>query len=569
MSIARILQIGIVLLLTVAALEMWQYGLLQWHLLILVFSIVLLFIAHQKNRKLSRLIKGGLGISQSNAIESRLSDYFKTAQESEAAMGKAISAIRHMGQNEFPDLVKDLNHEHIRASLLDTHHSISTLRKKEQENNWTTQGVAAISRLKHQESNVSDYALHVITTIVKYLKANQGGFFRLNENGSDSTFELSGCYAYERRKYLEKKIGLGEGLLGQLYYEREIILLTEIPNDYLKITSGLGAALPSFVCLVPLLSEGKMYGAIEIASFRKLENFEIEYLKAVSEVIAYNLKSIENHQQTEKLLLESQQMATEVKSQEEELRQNMEELVATQEEMSRKQREMDAVLASLAVIELDINGCILEANSIFLGITGYETRELTARPYIDLMTKQGNDRMQYDLMWSSLMEGRTFSGEFKILNKAGKEIWMLGNFTPLLDTTRKPYKIMVISMFTTQDKEKVIELQETVNALKNCFPIAEINPDLTFKSANDLFLTELGVKRLELKKLLLKDTFHNGSFKKVENYFSDQSSLANTMKIDLQRKNGEIHPFLAILSKVTNNDKLKKGILILQKPEAN
>ena len=128
-------------------------------------------------------------------------------------------------------------------------------------------------------------------------------------------------------------------MIGQAYYERDAIYITEVPNDYLKVTSGLGEALPRCICVVPLLSEGSIYGAIEIASFEKLSTHEIRYLRQAGESVGYNLHAIAGNARTERLLKESQEMAQEVKSQEEELRQNMEELTATQETMAREQKK--------------------------------------------------------------------------------------------------------------------------------------------------------------------------------------------------------------------------------------
>lgn len=556
--------VGILLTSTALATEGWRNGWINWLTLLLVVNIVFLLLALLRTQGLVSVVRESLGGKRNSVTETTIANFFNEVKHREAEVDTAIGAVKEIGQDAFPGLISHLKNDHIKNSLLVTHEKISALRKNERENNWITQGIASVTGVKHQGNDIADYALQIISGTVKYLHANQGGFFIVKQDEGDTYFELLASYAYDKKK---KKISLGEGLIGQVYYEKRVILVTKVPDDYVKITSGLGGSLPCCICIVPLVSDGKVYGAVEIASFQKLQPFEIEYLEKVGENVGYNLKSIDGHLRTEQLLADSQQMAQEVKSQEEELRQNMEELAATQEQMQRKQAEMDAVLASLSALELDAAGIILSANPVFLGITGYENSDLNNKPYLNLISRQGNDRLQYEMMWKSLMSGKTFSGEFRILNSDGKELWMVGNFTPLLGQNGKPYKVMVISLFTTQDKEKLLELQEMMSALKNCFAIAEINPDLTFKSANELFLSELGIKRVELKKLKLKDTFHNGSFHEVENYFKSNSNYANNLDISLQCKNGEVRPFSVTLTKISSNDQLKKGIMILRKPE--
>ena len=558
--------VSLALTFAVFTVEVTQHGFDKWLLPLLALNIVCLLLALQKGLWLILQIKHVQSM-YTRVSEASIVKFFQDKKDADEEVYMAMDAIKEIGLDSFPGFLNAVKNNRIKNSLLSAHEKISTLRKKERETNFITLGVAAVTGLKHDSSDVQDYAKQVINSVTKSLNARQGGFFMLRDNEDDQYFELMASYASARDKEIGSRINLGEGLVGQVYYEKKVILIEEVPKDYIKIISGLGESVPGSICIVPVISEGKIYGAIEVASFEKLQAFEVEYLQKIGEVVGDNLTAIDGHRRTEQLLSQSQSMAREVKSREEELRENMEQLTSTQEQMRRKQTEMDAVLASLSAIELDENGMILEANEVFQGITGYKDSELNHKRYTDLIPMQGNDRVQYDMMWNSLMSGKTFSGEFRILNRENREVWMTGNFTPLLDRQGKPYKVMVTSLFTTQEKEKLIELQEMMAALKNCFPIVEINPDMTFRSANELFLTELGIKRLELKKLNLRDTFHNGSFKKVEDYFLGNSNSADNMTISLRNKNGEVRPFNATLARITGNEQLKKGILILKKLE--
>jgi transcriptional regulator with GAF, ATPase, and Fis domain len=151
---------------------------------------------------------------------------------------------------------------------------------------------------------------------------------------------MTACYAFDRQKFLKKRIEVGEGLVGRCYQEQEKIFLTEIPVDYIKITSGLGDNSPTCLLLIPLAYNDNIFGIMEIASFNEYRDFEIEFIERIGESIAATISSVKANIQTAILLEQSQQQAEEMSSQEEEMRQNMEELRATQEQSSRREEEL-------------------------------------------------------------------------------------------------------------------------------------------------------------------------------------------------------------------------------------
>ena len=128
-------------------------------------------------------------------------------------------------------------------------------------------------------------------------------------------------------------------MIGQCLQEGESIYLTDIPADYISISSGLGEASPNCLAIVPLKSDGCVQGVIEIASFRSFTPHEMEFLNKAAENLASAIARVKISERTHALLADSQQQTEEMRAQEEEMRQNMEELTATQEEMNRKERE--------------------------------------------------------------------------------------------------------------------------------------------------------------------------------------------------------------------------------------
>ncbi|MEJ1239614.1 GAF domain-containing protein [Chryseolinea sp. T2] len=233
--------------------------------------------------------------------------------------------------------------------------SLHKMRNKLRENadddrkrNWSTSGLAQIGEIL-RVNNASKTELYdsIIKFVVKYTKSNQGGLFIFNNDSeTDQFLELVACYAFERKKYLNKRIVVGEGLVGQCYLEGERIYLLEVPTEYVTITSGLGGSLPSALLLVPLKVNDKIFGVLELASFNKYEEHEIELVEKLTESIASTISAVNVSESTRILLEKTQQQAEEMRAQEEEMRQNMEELEATQEEMRRKEKHIQNMLDS-------------------------------------------------------------------------------------------------------------------------------------------------------------------------------------------------------------------------------
>jgi len=241
-------------------------------------------------------------------------------------------------------------------SLLNMRDNIKAASKKELERNqeiekqrWSSEGLAKFGEILRQSNlSMEDFSYSIISNLVKYVNANQGGLFTVNEDNAKEVFiELTACYAYEKRKFLTKTLALGEGLVGQCFLEKETIYLTDIPESYTDITSGLGKGSPRFILIVPLVINEKSFGVIELASFSPFEQHVIQFVEKVGESIASTISNLRVNLHTSKLLEQTQIQAEQMQSQEEELRQNMEEMLATQEEMHRREKEQKDEIARL------------------------------------------------------------------------------------------------------------------------------------------------------------------------------------------------------------------------------
>ena len=215
-------------------------------------------------------------------------------------------------------------------------------RLEDDRRNWVTQGVAKFAELlRANNDNMDELCYSVISNMVKYVGANQGGIFLLNEDGEKPFLELKACYAYERRKYNDKIIGLGEGLVGTCFMERQSIYMVDIPQGYIHITSGLGDEAPNALFLAPLKINEDIYGVVEIAGFKQFETHIRDFIIKEAESIASTISTVRVNMRTSKLLEQSKVQSEVLANQEEELRQTMEEMQATQEEMLNKSKETE------------------------------------------------------------------------------------------------------------------------------------------------------------------------------------------------------------------------------------
>jgi methyl-accepting chemotaxis protein len=265
-----------------------------------------------------------------------------------------------IGKGNFDKEFKPLSDaDTLGLSLLEMREELQKAKEEEvkrqeeiQQRNWSSQGVALFSDiLRKNNDNIGNLSYEVISNMVRYTNSNQGGIFIVNDNDKDNLYlELNACYAYDRQKFLKKRIEKGEGLVGRCYQEQERIFLTDIPDDYIKITSGLGDNNPTSLLLVPLAYNDNIYGIMELASFNIYQDFEIEFIERIGESIAATISSVKANIQTTLLLEQSQQQAEEMSSQEEEMRQNMEELRATQEQSARREEELVRELESMRKI---------------------------------------------------------------------------------------------------------------------------------------------------------------------------------------------------------------------------
>ncbi|MBA4057440.1 MAG: hypothetical protein C0490_22185, partial [Marivirga sp.] len=225
-------------------------------------------------------------------------------------------------------------------SLIEMQTRLKSMNDEERKRQWANEGLARfVDILRSSNDNLNLLGDKIIAALVQYTHSNQGGLYILNdEDIKDKHLELVSLFAFDIKKFEQQKIKLGEGILGQTFLEKETTYLTDLPESYIRITSGLGDATPKSILMVPLRVDTQVYGIIELASFNAYMPHEIAFVEKLGESIASTLAAVRGAQKNRQLIEQFQQQTEEMRAQEEEMRQNMEELQATQEEIARKEK---------------------------------------------------------------------------------------------------------------------------------------------------------------------------------------------------------------------------------------
>lgn len=385
----------------------------------------------------------------------------------------------------------------LRDSLKSSKEEESLRKREDEQRHWVAQGLAKFGEiLRANNDNMTELSYNIISQLVKYLSANQGGIYLLGENDmGEAVFEMKACYAYERRKYVDKFIRFGEGLVGACAKESKTVYLKKVPDSYLSITSGLGHANPNFLLLVPLKFNDESHGVLEIASFNAFEPYVVEFVEKVAESIASTISNVKINIRTAELLRDSQEQAEILSSQEEEMRQNMEELQATQEESIRQAERFSGYINALDIVqiraEFDSFGNLVSANDKFLEkfeIPHFDDvfeHSITSFIHPDSLTDFRNH-------WGEIVaENQWYEGEFKCLTYIDKPIYITATLSRVNRNDGEMERVLLLGLDTTEQKREQIESNTILSAISESLLKAELSNTGDLLILNDKLRKEL------------------------------------------------------------------------------
>ncbi len=380
---------------------------------------------------IDRLGQGDLvKIDKSKLSNDEIGDMAKSLSAMAEGFGEITVFAENIGAGKYDSNFKPLSESDMLGNaLLEMRSNLKKVAEEDKKRNWSTSGLAKFGDiLRSYNDNFDKLADEIISNLVKYIGANQGALFIIETNDKSSEeeyMEMAACYAWDKKKFLEKKIYRGEGLAGQAWIEGDVIYLTEVPEKYISITSGLGEANPRSILIVPLKLNDEVHGVIEMASFKEYDKFEIEFVERIAENIASTISSVKVNERTQKLLEESTMMTEQMRAQEEEMRQNMEELQATQEKIQRDQDDRESrekiVLSGTALIELNKSFVIRSANEICKDIFKYTPAEMEGKMLRDLMQNSSD----LSIIQEEATENTFWNGVLHMKDRNGNSVRLL------------------------------------------------------------------------------------------------------------------------------------------------
>jgi PAS domain S-box-containing protein len=387
----------------------------------------------------------------------------------------------------FTEKNRSANAENIAASLIHLCDQLKFVKEQDEKRMWLTEGLNEFSDLirKHQHEPGVLFDL-VISNVVKYLDVKVGGLFTIAQKENETkVLQLKACYAYDRKKFIEKEIILGNGIISECYLDGHTIYLKQIPKNYMTITSGLGEANPTTLLLVPLKTSDGVEGVMEIASLKEFKSHQIEFLEKLGALLAATIRTIRMGEDTNDLLTVSRSQTDEMRAQEEEMRQNMEELESIQEQMNRQIHELNALKIDLEkerylfaalmdnlpdVIYFKDRDCkLIRVSKHMAHKFGIQIEQLIGKSDFDFQDREHAQEAYDDEQ--NIMKTRLPKIDFeeKEVRPDGSETWVSSTKMPLFDMQGEVVGTFGISKNITNYKkleQKLVAYENEINILR-------------------------------------------------------------------------------------------------------
>lgn len=383
--------------------------------------------------------------------EDEISEMNKQLDELVSNLKVKANFARSIGGGNFntsfnPASDKDL----LGFTLLRMRDDIQLATKRDDERNWIVTGLAEIGDILPSIKSIEELGALVTEYVSDRIGAVQGAFYVVHDEAKNNAYiEMTSSYAYNKKKYLKAKFKFAEGLVGQAAIEKDMILRTEIPDDYMTISSGiLGDRKPKCLLITPLITNETVYGVLEFAGFNKFSSREIKFVEEISELIARTIFNIKVRENTEKLLHESEEKSQELEIRQELLRQSNEVMEATQQQLQKTNKELENNIKEVQFANDRIQLLLKNASEV---ITIYET-DGTIRyisPSVEKILGYTQDEMigikdiiyvhpsglaTYEQMFKDVAQkDEKITIEFSYKTKMGERIWLEATATNLLN----------------------------------------------------------------------------------------------------------------------------------------
>ncbi|TVX89630.1 response regulator [Paenibacillus agilis] len=264
----------------------------------------------------------GTGVIISRSIVAMLKEVTATIDYISSKKGDYTDRLQAETDDEIGELATATN------QLIDSH----------AEQNWIQSSLTEVMEMYQEVEDMQTLAQTFITKMSELTGASYGVMYTRVGRRAQSRYVKASCYAGAQSDVGIASFSIGEGLAGQAVADHRLMVIHDIPDDYIKVSSTLGQGKPRSILIAPIEYEREIIAVLELAT---LDVFQSKQLKLVESIISSfggTINSVESRMEIERLLQEAQAMAEELQSQSEELQMQQEELRMTNEQLEEQNR---------------------------------------------------------------------------------------------------------------------------------------------------------------------------------------------------------------------------------------
>ena len=411
-----------------------------------------------------------------------IQNYEKRVLASQELRKRNTEFARLLSEGDNPEPYDEMIETDIGKALRMIHLNIKANRRKEREQSWIAEGKDMVSMILREHQDLEELSYHILKILDSYIQSVQAAFYLYDEESQILT-NIS-TYAYNRRKYLDQQFRIGEGLVGQCAYEMDYIYRTEIPEEYVTITSGiLGDHKPESIILVPLISNDSLQAVIEFAFLKeRIPKLTIQFLLELGEIIARTLLNLKMNLRTQKWLEESRSMTEELQKNEEQLQENAREMTTAQKNLEGANIKLEGKMeearhanerlhlmlehASEIISIYNNQGTLTYISPSVIHIFGYSVEEMIAGKDRERMGK--DDAVRLARVFEQLKEtpGAIENLEYSFIRKNGERIRLRTSVRNMLhDTAIKGFLLNTTDITESIRVEKEQRLKTRMQSL--------------------------------------------------------------------------------------------------------
>ena len=328
---------------------------------------------------------------------------------SEIEKGNLDAEYKLLSKNDL--LGKSLNK--MRQSLVQAKIEENIQKEIDDKQTWVTQGIAHfVEILRQNNDNLELLSENIVSNICSYMNKPQCALYIINDDFEEVEFELIAAHAYGFSKIIDKKVKIGEELIGRVALDKKTLHIENTTEDFPIIKPELVTdKVPTSALIAPLISGEVMMGVVEILGYEPFEEHEIEFIDKLGANIASTFNSAKTNIKTAVLLKQSHEQKDVLAQHEEEMRQNMEEMLATQEESEKRERELNAVLdiinKNTMYATLSPEGKIVKISESFAILFGLPVAQMVDK-YLDAFTTPDDaSKKEQEQLWAEVLSGNS------------------------------------------------------------------------------------------------------------------------------------------------------------------